>query len=495
MTAAFEKHRPGEWCGEFVGQFLLCREQRHVFDGWRTRSAVGWHLHAHSSLGVCEVVGPKGEEAGWLVGYPVDSARAAIQVGPWRLACTPSPININEIERQLYTLSGRYILVLLTEEMGRLYLDPCGSLSVLYSVVDRVVGSTAEVLRDEEQADADLLKCIASIREGASGTWYPCGLTPWRNLRVLPPNHFLDLNDWSVRRHWPTCAPALVSNRGQCMDVVEEIAARITRNIQAVVETYPTVMSLTAGRDTRMLLACVRKMVNEILFVTLAAYPVDLEVAKLIAYLFRLKHIVGDTGFPERVLLQGVGGEIGRAFYWRHSDKATTRLTGRSLAERMHYPSGMAVFEHELEQWLNELGAHTSFFILDLAYIEQRLAMAHAPAEYEHDGRSGRFGVYPFNDRRTIELMLSLPANYRRDQQLCEDICRICWPSLRLLPINSTHFTGFRKYRMWWERRRLAVAWTSEQKRVLRGIISRNRSLPRMISDDISSRVGKCRRR
>jgi hypothetical protein len=247
-------------------------------------------------------------------------------------------------------------------------------------------------------------------------------------------------------------------------------------------------MALTAGRDTRMLLACVRKMVNQILFLTLPAHSaVDVEVAKLIAYLFGLKHI-SNTG-PDRVLLQGVGGEIGRAFYWRRDDKANTQLTARTLAERLHYPSGITLFEHELEQWLNELRSYTSFFILDLTYIEQRLAVAHAPAEYEHDGRLGRFGVYPFNDRRTIELMLSLPSNYRRDQKLWEDICRICWPSLRLLPVNSTHFTGLRKYRIWWESRRLALGWTSEQKRVLRGIISRNRSLPRMIRDDITSRV------
>jgi hypothetical protein len=144
------------------------------------------------------------------------------------------------------------------------------------------------------------------------------------------------------------------------------------------------------------------------------------------------------------------------------------------------------VFEHELQDWLDQLRTYTSFFTLDLAYIEQRLAMAHAPAEYSSDG-SYRFVLYPMNDRRVLDLMLSLPVQYRRDQQLWEDICRVCWPSLRLFPINSVHFTGMRKYCRWWQKRRLTRGWTSEQKRILNSVISRNRSLPRMVRDDVAS--------
>jgi hypothetical protein len=253
--------------GGLAGQFLLSREQRHVRDGWRARCQLGWHLHTHLSLGVSDVVGPGGETAGWLLGYPIESARQAMLIGPWRLTHTPCAANARDIERQLYTLAGRYVLVLLGENLRRLYLDPCGTLSLVYSVTDLLAGSTSEVLGDKELADSGLVERISSTRE-TSGTWYPCGLTPWRNLRVLPPNHYLDVDGWTIRRHWPTSEPTSVSNRSQCLDVVEAIAARITGNIRAVVDTYPTVMTLTAGRDTRMLLSCARTMIGQLLFVT-----------------------------------------------------------------------------------------------------------------------------------------------------------------------------------------------------------------------------------
>jgi hypothetical protein len=485
-----EMSRSEEWASDhpqLPGQFVLSREKSHLSGGWRADALGGWHLHTHPALVVSDVVGPSGERVGWLLGNPIDTERQAMQIGQFRLRHTACAANAGDIERQLYRLAGRYVLVvLLGEGLRRLYLDPCGSLSVVYSLTHSLVGSTPEALGNSRLAEVALIERIRVTRE-ASGTLYPCGLTPYHNLRVLPPNHYLDLDDWFVRRHWPTRAPAVVSGRGQCLEIVQEIAGRITGNIRAVVDAFPTVMSLTAGRDTRMLLACARPIADRLLFVTSATHSeVDAKLAKLMAHLLSLKHSINDAGFPERVLLSGVAGEVGRAFYWSRHDKENTRLTGRLLGQRMHFPDGGSVFEHELDAWLGELRDHNIFFVLDLAYVEQRLAMAHAPAEYGN-ARAYRFSLYPMNDRRTLDLMLSLPVQYRREQKLWEDICRVSWPSLRLFPINAMHFTGMRKYRIWWESRRLTRGWTPEQKRSLDGVISRNRSLPRMVRDDLAN--------
>ena len=164
----------------------------------------------------------------------------------------------------------------------------------------------------------------------------------------------------------------------------------------------------------------------------------------MITKLLALQHVITDTGTPERVLLQGVAGEVGRAFYWCDTDKPDTKLTGRGCADRMHFSDDDAEFERRLDNWVNKLTGHNAFLILDLLYIEHRLGMAHGPAQYYDGDRFYKFSLFPMNDRRIFSLMLSLPTEYRRRQALFDDICRLFWPGLRAFPINAVNFAGIR---------------------------------------------------
>ena len=66
--------------------------------------------------------------------------------------------------------------------------------------------------------------------------------------------------------------------------------------IGAVVATRPVEMALTAGRDSRMLLACSRPWLDQISFYTLA-YPdpsarLDCDIARRLATRERLNHTI-----------------------------------------------------------------------------------------------------------------------------------------------------------------------------------------------------------
>lgn len=401
--------------------------------------------------------------------------------GDWLLHCEASQENCSSIESQLYSLAGRYVLILLGKDIQRIYADPSASLSTLYSADQQVVGSTASALGAVDPSP--LAAQISRTRE-ASGTWYPCGLTEWRNLHVLLPNHYLDLNSWVVRRHWPECNAPIPSKLRDTDATIREICQRLAANIAAVVADHHATMELTAGRDTRMLLACSKQLIDRIQFETSPTHSAtDVDISAKLATLFKLNHHVSQPVNLRHALLQGAAGEVGRAFYWRRSDYQQLALSGKEIAERMHFPD--TTFVPQLQDWLDELPQLSIFAKLDLLYVEQRLAMAHAPANYERDCRFA-FTLFPLSDRRIFELMMSLPPSYRLRQALCPDICKLRWPELNLFPINSPYFegVGFGKYRKLLKQSTFR-GLNREQRSFLRKQTFRTSSLVHLIVDDL----------
>ena len=221
----------------------------------------------------------------------------------------------------------------------------------------------------------------------AKDGWYTFGLTPRVDVHRVLPNHYLDLATWKTVRHWPTGQPVFVSP-DQVGAQVERIASRIERTISAVVRHGPTTMSLTAGHDTRVLLACARDVRHKIEFGTLRIpdpkAELDCDIADRIARRHGLKHEIFDwieaseediqewlyrTGScavagrtmrgvrcgrhpsPQVISINGVMGELGRPYYWRSSDREDARLSARDLVERINLPACDLVVR-ECEKWL-----------------------------------------------------------------------------------------------------------------------------------------------
>jgi hypothetical protein len=142
-----------------------------------------------------------------------------------------------------------------------------------------------------------------------------------------------------------------------------------------------------------------------------------------------------------KVLLHGIAGEVGRSFYWLPTDYEGMKLSATEILFRANFPFHQAVLR-ETEKWLTELSGFNAFAILDLFYIEQRLGCWAAPQHYGN--QTSMFELSPFNHRRIFSCMMRLPYEYRRQQELSNDICRDLWPELLDLPFNE--FTGAKKY-------------------------------------------------
>ena len=455
---------------DLVGQFILCKSVSGIPESWSRRNIGAWHLGFHPALPVVEILASDSSVIGWLLGYPI-SLGGELLSGDVRLPLLPVENGGGEqFETLLYDYSGRFVAIYLTPRTERFYLDPCGSLAAVFCPKQQIVASTTTLIPYVEGCED---KMIPELRIPEEDHYYPFGLTPRRFVERLLPNHYLDLETWQAVRHWPT--GEIAANQ----DVVGsglDIASILKKNISAVARKHSVNMGLTAGRDTRMLLACARDYIEHIQFYTFAIpHPIakiDCQIAPKIArrldldyvmvpferatqkdldaWLYRTGNCVsGFWGYvrtygrlePSRPVLIGSAGEIGRSFHWRQGDSETSPVDGEDLLNRRRLPITSEI-RSRADRWLEELPVRNTLTIWGLLYIEQMLGCWSGPLGYGLV--SSLFYLSPYSSRRILELMLSLPAEYRRNMMLEEDLIGREWPELLDFPFNWP--MGLRRY-------------------------------------------------
>jgi hypothetical protein len=447
------------------GQFLLTQDPGLLPDGWRTWEAAGWHL-ATSFLPVFDLVDLHGQRVGWCLGHPiVDGVLEPPQI---RLHMSDrGTLDWPAIDDLYDRMAGRFVLVLLHGEQPSVLLDAYGSLAAVYSAGSRIVASTPTLIGGDW--DEDL---IAEVGYPDVDYWLPFGLTLTVGVRRLQANHRLDLRTWAVDRHWPRPGTLVEDPDPHRLRAIHE---RLTSGIAAVAAVHPVTFSLTAGRDSRMLLACARDVVDRASFFTMAPTGVDTvdhHVAVRLAARFGLDHSVipirGSTPStlarwqfrtghavagelwkaheslqaldPDRVLIQGTAGEIaGRRIPPGLDRRPGARMDPHTLLWWVWAPRRSRYFT-AAEAWLDGLPDLPVHLVTELAYIEQRLSCWAGPGHYGNS--TSRFEFTPFASRRLFTDMLSLPADYRHARGLVDDLCRLAWPEL--LEFSYNQYTGLR---------------------------------------------------
>jgi hypothetical protein len=377
----------------------------------------------------------------------------------------------------LASLAGNYVCLLAAGSDLRFYLDACGSLSAFYAAEQQCVTSNILLIPDA-QSDRDNRRYAGRFDIPASDCMFPVGMTPRMDVERLLPNHYLDLTSWKAVRHWPKAPLAETTDVRQ---TVAEIGELVARNISAVARAVPIQMSLTAGGDSRMLLACARPWASQASYCTFALPDrtgrLDVHVAQRIAKTFGLHHRVlpflvssqadgakwlyrtsmsvgGGRGFeatrtmmqrdPGRAYLPGFVAELARGFYWKlvHdvADPDDRDCLSKALLKSMIAP----IDRHTLGRitaWMSGLPASSTWDLLDFFYLEQRLGCWAGVRSYA-SADMVRFESWPLNSRRLVALMLSIPYEYKLAARLNHDVIRSRWPELAELPYNrgKLHF-------------------------------------------------------
>lgn len=450
-------------------QFTLSTEPQGVPQGWLTERMGPWHLARHGALPLIRITSTEGGAIGWLLGFPIDRAGSLLEDGDEVVLPRQAVEQEDALETFLYAFGGRFAAVLLERVGPRLYLDPCGSLSAVYCAHQGTVASTPFLIPyDVETRDRSELAAALAIAD--SNAMYPLGLTPRHGVERVLPNHYLDLNTWRMVRHWPKQPLTECESAGAA---VEAIAGIVKRHIRAVTEKPPSYLFLTAGIDSRMLLACSREVADKLEFVTMRiddlSSEIDCDMARRMTRNYGLSHSLLRKEKPLKAdmdewlhrigfctgerrgmasattykrlqrghaLLKGNVGEVARGYYWGGKDTATTPIAPERLLRLCGCPPDAdADALARAKAWLEAIPASNSLQVLDLFYIEQRLGCW--AGVWPYSVCDAGFILFPMCHREIIENMLRLPEAYRRAGTLPKDIIRREWPELLDWPVNE----------------------------------------------------------
>lgn len=455
---------------DLTNQFILTREPLPLPPGWVVHERLGWCLAAHPALSVLPLRRADGTTEGWMLGIVIDDDDRVVTHSV-DVAGTDKHALLEALAR----LRGRFALIVIDREWQRIYPDPAASLGVVFGHQQGPAASTTSLLDKQRfptnRALTDLLGMPTSDK------WYPFGLTPRQGITRLLPNHFLDLTTWQQARYWPTTT--LRISEVSTDELIGSIAHRLRGTMAATAAHWPIQLPLTAGKDSRVLLAAAREVISRGRCFVMASGRVDKDVAMArkvaeragvgidvlrvatgssqdfdrwmyrtgdsVAGRIAREYVTLQQLNPRGALLPGNGGAVGKGVYWRPDDFCgdainEASLTPETLLRRIKLPVADPLLEHAAA-WLRGLAAQQRLTVLDLLYLEQRLGCWAGPQQYGVDSFVACH-LSPYTDRVIFEAMLGLSVPYKRENHLARDLCHRLWPELAQLPFNQ--WPGFR---------------------------------------------------
>lgn len=469
-------------------QWVLSDDSGDGPEGWPAWRLGGLHLSTHPDARACTLESRDGTAIGWIVealawlgrdgdAIPEDSLRL-----PLDAAFTAA-----EVEQVLYGrgpdgwtdgtgFAGNWTAVVVSADgaLRRLYLGP--SHSVVFCPERRIAATTHQLIPGLAR-DVPLSRAVDPVR---TGKYYPFGLTPFLGLERLLPNAALDLETFRPVRHWPPesgFTPTIPGEAGAA-----RIVDHARRLVAVLARRYRTFkVPLSAGRDSRAVLACLRPLAAESperLELFTSARPgleprTDVQIARKVAAraglplavqrirprpteadeMLRAFARLGESkwgpilaaparqaGVPREdvISLPGHAGETARAVHWNPHTRSRTELTPRELVRGLTAPPDDAVLA-AAARWLDGLPAAVRARpcdVLDLAHVEQVLGCWDSSTRYLFPGR-GRANTSLMATTLALETMLRLPEDYRAQAVLQRDMIAYGWPELLDFPFNE----------------------------------------------------------
>lgn len=402
-----------------------------------------------------------GGTVAWVVGHAVTECGAFLRQGE-SFELPPG----HDVPSFAQSLNGRFVVV----ELGRpdpiVHPDGCGSLGTVYAPAEESVASTSGLIPVSRHTPFALDR-ILSTDIPYRDAMYPLGLTPRIGVERLLPNHSLDCGSWTTIRNWPLEPIARVEGTGPFEHFY---MTSVQATLRAVAATYPLDLTLTGGRDSRLMLACMRGIATPLMAYTAKLSNItaweDVRLAERVAAHAGLRHRTVGARTGSRDLLrwaQRTAGETGEPNGWRGAAALAAQAAGRAtitgvtadVSRLDGYAPGTLTEQNTPEvllrrcrvghrpeflararQWLDGLGHLDGISIVALFHIEQRLGCWSAVIEYGELG-SASARLCPTTSGAIVRGSLALPDDYRLERQLHERVIAAAWPELLDVPFNE----------------------------------------------------------
>lgn len=445
-------------------QWLISRDVDDNVDSAGRYDLGPWHILTGPDLAIWPLSDPETAAVhGVMIGTPIDLVSKSYVSGALSLPAGDAAHLGTEkcIGDWLASFSGAFFAILKVGEDWVLY--PSAANSCVYDTRTGRIGTTAAALLPEDDYRARHDHALCDKMRVSTNGWLPAGLTAHTGVRRLLPNHTLDLATMDVRRLWQGGTRTATEPEA----LVARIAEIARDTISIAVQTKNTALALTAGRDSRAILALVSALGIDLDTYTVAHENagLDVEVARDLAASLGLRHrtipqlsaspaeqalwsylnghVVGGINAVMHptmrcfgrsdAVLSGSFGEVGRGFYWTATDTATSQMNDASLARRLDLKSeGPAV--EALSAWVAALPPVDTLHALDLMYIEQRLGCWAAPQQVADPLLCAHPG--PLQNLEIFDCLLSLPPDWRRKGRWVDEIVATHCVKLRAMPYN-----------------------------------------------------------
>jgi len=434
------------------GQFCISKEMCPVPAAWKSVELRGWLLQHSPDLRYAQLLDGRGDAVGWLIGLATLEGKLIADT-----YTVEDPADFDD-------LGGGWVAVHLGWQ--RIYCDSFGHLSVVYAEGGGGISTNPEFFRNK-QKNTDLIQLMQLPEKNH---WYPFGLTAWKNVRRLTPNHFLCMENWAEQRHWPD--REMIEN-GLAEISLEEAAEIVSKaikdNIRAVHTEFPLKISLTAGYDSRTVVACARQYADEMECVVHDLHPwtgqLDLAVAKRLSrkhhlklailprrqstpeqkalWLLRTGEAAAGASYAEVGTLSqdgdlvptltGHGAEVLKGYY--QPDNAQDHMSLDELIRGTELPANDEV-RKVAEVWLKgleDIGASPKL-IWDLLYPEHPGAGWGGAMRY---GTPGAMGFWAFSHRSVLKAAICLPAKLKKQKAVHLRVIEREWPELLEVPVNK----------------------------------------------------------
>jgi hypothetical protein len=466
----------------FSRQFIITDTPISVYTFWNSNKFASFNIYTHPLLNTNYVSNENKKTELFLIGYvfnPYDGLKDEKQI---LYDVINAAGNFNDICKAIANLSGRFVLVLSFDNTFYIFNDPGGLRSVYYTKYENkiYIGSQPGIFSKFIE-----LEKTQNYFEFVNSSYYktnvdfalPCGVTLYKNLNHLVPNHYLNISTFQQYRFWPS-----ESIKPRVLDEsVGEISNLFSNLLIQAHNRFELSLPLTAGYDSRTILSFCKPFINDVYIYTLKYRQLtessdDIQIPRLLTESIKTPHNLLscqiemnqkflDTysnsvdlyhpdwaqiayglqlNYPQnKLMLKGACSEIVKCWYHNLINKKDI-YSGFHLAKLETGWEKMNFITEAIELWLidaKQICMDANINILDLFVWEHRIGNWQANCQLEWDIVQEVFS--PFNTRPILELMLGIDTKYRQNDKpiFLEKIIDHSWKELNQFPANPRKFS------------------------------------------------------
>lgn len=385
---------------------------------------------------------------------------------------------------------GRWILIVNDGQKSILFHDAAGLRQIYYthsSLLGKICcASQPSLLANalDLEMDKEAFEFMRS-RESVDNYdnykiyWWPGDTSLYREIKLLLPNHYLDLRTGISNRYWPKRK----LNTIPLKDAITKSSTMLRGLMMSAYNRYDLALSLTAGWDSRVMLGVSKEIIHDLYCFTLA-YPglkgnnSDVIIPSALMKKLGVKHNL--IKYPEpvneefknlhrknnpsvnnaycadvqamydqmpkyRMCITGDVAEVVKCYY-RIPGKNGGKVSAHDLAALTDMGTHPFVID-AFEKWLSDIESH-NIHVLDLFSWEQVGGRLQAQNQAECDIVLDTFA--PYNCRNLLSTILSVDEKHRKPPVYTfhSKLIAKLWKEILSEPINPPEKTTLKSVLM-----------------------------------------------